>query len=79
MRNGYSKLDMPSTLTTHFLLRNLYTTTVADGTTEAYALELTTVALVIFDWTEDSLAKESVTYWLVCFIVKSIRIRNLSM
>ena len=79
MRYGYSELDMSSTLTTHFLLRNLYTTTVADGTTEAYALELTTVALVIFDWAEDSLAKESITYWLVCFIVKSIRIRDLSM
>ena len=35
VRYGYSELDVPSTLTTHFLLRNLYTTTVADGATEA--------------------------------------------
>ena len=79
MCNGYSELDVSSSLTTYFLLRNLYTASVADGATETYALELTTVTLVIFDWAEDSLAKESITYWLVCFIVKSIRIRDLSM
>ena len=64
MRNGYSELDVSSPLTTYFLLRNLYTASVADSATETYAFELTTVTLVIFDWAEDSLAKESVTYWL---------------
>ena len=52
-----NKLNVSHTLTTHFLLSNLYTTTLAHDTFITDTLVFTTMALVILGRTEDALAE----------------------
>ena len=73
-----NQVDMSHSLAAHLLLCYLDTATVADNTFVTYSLVLSAVALVILSRTEDSLAKQTVSFWLVCTIVYSFRLQNLT-
>ena len=69
MSDGHHQFDVTTALATHFLLSDLYTTTVADNALIADALVLTATAFVVTSRTENALAEEAVALGLVCTIV----------
>ena len=78
MCHWYYKLDMTSTLTTHFLLCNLYATTVADNSLITDTLILSTSTLIVLRRTKDSLAEQTIALWLVSTIVDGLWFGDLS-
>jgi hypothetical protein len=69
---------MSHTLTTYFLFGYLYTTTITDNAPITYTLVFTTMTLVILYRTEYTLTEQTITLWLVCTIVDSLRLENLT-
>ena len=69
---------MSAALTAYLLLCNLYTTAVADDTLIADTLVLATGTLEVLGRTEDALAEETVTLWLVGTVVDGLRLGNLT-
>ena len=67
--HGNDELNMAATLTAHLLLGDLYTTAVADDAFVADALVLAAGALVVTRRTEDALAEQTITLWLVGAVV----------
>ena len=78
MGNGNDELDMTHTLTTHFLLGYLHTASFADDTFVTDAFVFTTVALVVFGRTEDTLTEQTVTFRFVGTIVNRFRLEHLA-
>ena len=78
MGNRHYQLDVSATLTTHLLLCYLHATTVADYTLITDTLVFSTMALIILGRSKDTFAKQSVTLWLVCAIVDSLRFQHLT-
>ena len=78
MGNRYYQLDMTGALTAYLFLGNLDTASVADDTLVAYALVLAAGALIVLGRTEDALAEESVTLWLIGTIVNRLWFGNLA-
>ena len=70
---------MAHALTTHLLLRDFYTATVAHNALVANALVLSAVTFVVLDWTKNTLTKETVTFRLVGTIVDRLGLQNLAM
>ena len=69
---------MSDTLTTHLLLGNLNTATVADDTLVTDTLVLTAGTLVVLRRTEDALAEQTVALGLVGAVVDGLRLGNLT-
>ena len=69
MCHWHHQLDMSRTLAAYLLLRHLNTAPVADDALIAYALVLTAGTLVVLGWTEDVLAEQTITLWLVGTVV----------
>ena len=78
MSYGHNQLDVTHTLTTYFLLSNLYTATVADDTFITDTLVLTAMTLVILYRTEDALAEETVAFGFVGTIVDGFGLQHLT-
>ena len=76
MCDRYFELDVPHTLTAHFLLRDLDTASVTDDTTIADALVLTAVAFEVLHRTEDALTEEPITLGLVGAVVDGLRLEH---
>ena len=73
MSHRHNQFDVSRTLTTHLLLSNLHTASVADDTLIANALVLTAGALIVLLRTKDTLAEQSITLGLVGAIVDGLR------
>ena len=73
-----NQFDMTGTLTTHLLLGNLNTTTVADNTLITDALVLTAGTLIVLGRTKDALAEQAVTLRLIGAIVDGLRLGDLT-
>ena len=78
MCHRHDKLDVSATLTTHFLLGHLNTTTVAHYAFVAYALVLAAGALIVACRTEDALAEQSVALRLVGAVVDGLGLCHLT-
>ncbi len=79
MRNRHYQLDVTGTLAAHFLFCHLYTATVTHDALVANALILATGALIIFRWTKDALAEQTIALRLISTVVDGLRLRHLSM
>ena len=69
MSHRNHQLDVSGTLTAHFLLCHLNTTTVTDDTLITDTLVLSAGTLIVLSRTEDALAEQTVTLWFVGTIV----------
>ena len=69
MGHGHNKLDVAHALTTHFLLSDFNTATVAHNAFVADALILSAMALEILYRTEDTFAEKAVALRLVGAVV----------
>ena len=78
MGNGHLELDVSHALTTHFLLRDFHTASVADDAPIADTLVLTAVALEVLHRTEDALAEEPITLGLVGTVVDGLGLEHLT-
>ena len=78
MRYGYDELDVPRTLTAHFLFRNLYSTTVADNALIPYSLIFTASTFIILCRAEDTLAEKAIALGLVRTVVYCLRLGHLA-
>ena len=74
----HNQLDVAHTLTTYLLFCNFNTATVADNAFIADAFVLAAVALIVLNRTEDALAEQAVTFWLVCTVVDCFRLQHLT-
>ena len=69
---------MTTALATHFLLGDLYATTIADNAFIADALVLAASTFVVASRTEYALAEKAIALGLVCTIVDGFGLRNLT-
>jgi hypothetical protein len=74
MSYGDNQLDVSHTLTTYFLLRHLYTTTVADDSFVTDTFVLTAMAFVIFNRAKNTLAEQAVTLRFVGTVIYGFRL-----
>jgi len=68
------QLDVSHTLTTYFLLSDLYTATVADNALVTDTLVLTAMAFIVFNRTKNTLAEQTVTLRLIRTVIDGFRL-----
>ena len=78
MRYRCRQSDMTHTLTADTCLCYLNTTAVAHDSFITDLFVLSTVALPVFTWSEDSLTEKSVFFRFQCSVVDCLRLRNLT-
>ena len=69
MCDRHNQTDVSHTLTTHFLLRHFYTTTLAHNAFILDAFVLAAMALIVLGRTKDTLAEQTVTLGFVGAVV----------
>ena len=78
MRYRNDQRNVPHTFAAHLLLGHFHAATVADDAFVADTLVLAAMAFVVFDRTENALAKEAVAFRLVRTVVYRLRLEDLS-
>ena len=78
MSHWNDQLNVACTLTAHFLLCHLNTTTVTHDALVTNALVFAAVTLVILCRTKNALAEQAVTLWLICTVVDGFRLKHLT-
>ena len=69
MNNRYNQFKVTHALTTYFLLRNFYTTTVTHDAFVANTFVLAAIAFIILYWAKYFFAKQTITFGFVSTIV----------
>ena len=79
MCNRAGQINVAETLTTNLARNDLDTTFFTDDATVFHALVFAAVTLVVFGWTKDFGAEETVTLRLECPVVDGLGFRHLAM
>ena len=76
MGNGNGEFDMPHSLATDFLFSYFYAAEVSYDYFVAITFVFTAMAFPVAGRSEDFFAEETISLWLVCTIVDSLRFGN---
>ena len=66
---------MSHTLTTYFFLCNFNTTSITNDSFITDSFVFTTVTFIIFNRTENSLTKQTISFWFVCSVINRFRLK----
>ena len=78
MCDGHYQFDMTRALAAYLLLSNLNTASVTNDALIAYSLIFTAMTFIILSRTENTLAEETVTLWLVRTVIDCFRLQHLT-